>query len=475
MKSFFKKLLCVVLLLCSIAGFSACGDDVDYSHTIVFYHSQGQALQPKTAIAIAKFEAKYPGWKVEQVPCGGYDDVKSKVVSDLQAHIQPDLAYCYADHVALYLKTGMVYDMATLINSTEKVDAVFTVNNEEVHQEVMVGYSAEEIADFVPGYYAEGFATNYADYDTYGFSATSMLTLPFQKSTDLLYVNLDALVGANIVDENGKAKVATTWEELWEQCAVLKEKYPSCTPIGVDSEANWFITMCEQNGWGYTSASEPHYLFNNSEAAAWLEQLQQYSEKEYITTKIINGGGYTSELFRKGVKDDASGIVYCIGSSGGASNQAGGDFKWGVYPIPGSASSTSANPYAAISQGPSLVMFKTERSENVEEKAKMTFLFIKELLDPTFQATFSMQSGYCAVRKSTQEVEAYADHMNGSDITAVAAKVASSMSERYFASPAFVGSSTARTQVGNALVYVLGGSKSAEQALRDAYLNCGGK
>ena len=67
-----------------------------------------------------------------------------------------------------------------------------------------------------------------------------------------------------------------------------------------------------------------------------------------------------------------------------------------------------------------------------------------------------------------------AEHMNGTDITAVAANVAASMSNRFFTSPAFIGSSTARTQVGNVVLYTLKGSKSAEKALQDALANCGG-
>ena len=64
--------------------------------------------------------------------------------------------------------------------------------------------------------------------------------------------------------------------------------------------------------------------------------------------------------------------------------------------------------------------------------------------------------------------------MEENDITAVASKVAASMSDRFFTSPAFVGSSTARTQVGNVVLYTLKGSKSPEKALADAIANCGG-
>lgn len=458
-----KKILCVLLVVaiaiaCCGILLTACNEtSTDYSHTIVFYSSQGDSLQQATDVAIKNFEAKFPGWKVEHVAVGGYDDVKEKVISDFQGKQQPDLAYCYADHVAQYLQTSKVVDMSTLINSKD------TVKGAE-DKEYAIGYTAEEVADFVEGYYKEGLASNYGDYAKYGYSADAMLTLPFVKSTELMYYNKTALDAIGL-------SPATTWDELWAQAAIIKAKYPTATPLGYDSEANWFITMCEQNGWGYTSANAPHYQFNNANTTAWLKQLNEYYNKGYIATQN-EYGSYTSALFTKGVD---GGAIYCIGSSGGASHQNPGNaFEWGIAPIPGSKLADGVNS-AAISQGPSLVMFEAGNGvENIDEKKIMTFMFVKELMDPTFQAAFAIQSGYNPSRNSVYEIEKYTEHMNGKDITAVAAKVAASMSDRFFTSPAFVGSSTARTQVGNVVLYTLKGSKTAEKALADALGNCGG-
>ena len=459
-----KKILCILLVVavavtCCCVLLTACNEtSVDYTHTIVFYSSQGDSLQQVTAVAIKNFEAKYPGWKVQHVQVGGYDDVKEKVISDFQGKQQPDLAYCYADHVAQYLQTSKVIDMNTLINSTEKVKGANDV-------EYPIGYTKEEVADFNKGYYEEGLASNYGDYAKYGYDANAMLTLPFVKSTELMYYNKTALDALGL-------DPATTWDELWEQAELLKAKYPTATPLGYDSEANWFITMCEQNGWGYTSASAPHYLFNNDNTKGWLQMLNNYYNKKYITTQN-EYGAYTSGLFTKGTD---GGAIYCIGSSGGASHQNPGKaFEWGIAPIPGSKQADGKINYAAISQGPSLVMFEAGNGvENIDEKKIMTFMFVKELMDPTFQASFAIASGYNPSRNSVYEIEAYKTHMEENDITAVASKVAASMSDRFFTSPAFVGSSTARTQVGNVVLYTLKGSKSPEKALADAIANCGG-
>ena len=111
-----KKLITIALASCfALSGcfaLAACGGGTDYDHTIVFYSSQGDALATVTEKAIEAFEAKYPGWKVEHSQPGGYDEVLDKVRKDLTGNLQPDLAYCYADHVAQYIESGKVVDMS---------------------------------------------------------------------------------------------------------------------------------------------------------------------------------------------------------------------------------------------------------------------------------------------------------------------------------------------------------------------------
>lgn len=456
------------LLTISAASLSSCSK-VDTAHTIVFYHTMGDSLQAVLKTAVADFQAKFPGWKVSHSQIGGYDNVKEAIIGDLQAKTQPSLAYCYADHVAQYIETGKVVDMQKYINSTDTIKYVDIEtdadgNTIKTEKEGLVGFTKAELDDFVPGYYAEGFATNYADYEAYGYTADSMFTLPYVKSTEVLYYNADALKELGL-------EVPQTWDDLWAACKKAKEKWPKCTPLGYDSEANWFITMCEQNGWGYTSADEPHYLFNNSNTVKWLGDLQTYYNKpnSFFTTQTAYGS-YTSNLFVKGKEE---GSIFSIGSSGGASHQASDSFKWGVAPIPGSKQTDGTIVNKAISQGPSLVMFTTN-DENADEKELMTWEFVKMLLDPVYQCKFSMASGYNPARQSAFEVEEYKDFLNNkTSIVAVTANVARGMEDWYFTSPAFIGSSTARDQVGTALNYVIAGTKSPEKALADAAKKCG--
>ena len=463
-------LVIVLVLACALTVFAAC-DKRDYDYTITFYTQQNDDLQKVTASVIEQFEAAYPGWHVDhQVISNGYDGIRDKVVADLSGKKQPDLAYCYADHVSLYMQTGKVVDVSKFINSTDKATYV-NKDGETVDTGVNVGYSADELSHFIPAYYNEGKGSNFTDYDKYGFTADSMLMMPFAKSTELMFYNKTALDACGL-------KPAETWDEMWAQIPDIEKKFPKATLLGYDSEANWFITESERQGWGYTSVdANQHYLFNNSKAAAWLDTLGEMRSQITSQNKY---GSYTSNLFKLGA--DNGGVIYCVGSSGGAKNQDPGDkFTLGVTHVPYSTDGEGnvlPNGKLNISQGPSLVMLSSDKAKNPEQKQLMTWLFIKMLYQPSTLASVASLQGYCSPMDNTAEqVATYAEFLQGDSAIAQATKWAEQLSKEglLFTSPAFVGSSEARTQVGNALQFVIEGLSSGTEALQTAYNNCGGK
>ncbi|MCH5156561.1 MAG: extracellular solute-binding protein [Clostridiales bacterium] len=418
--------------------------------TIVFYSTMGTNLSELADLVIAGFQAKYPDWTVIHETFS-YDELYSKVKSDLQSNKQPDVAYCYADHVATYLTTGKVVDLANLIHSTATVDGE------------LVGYTMAELDDFIPALLSEGIASNtYGNYWQYGYSDSSLLTLPMARSTEVMYYNKKALNDMGL-------QPATTWDELWAQCESIKQLYPDSTPFGYDSESNWFITMCKQNGWAYTSATDNHYLFNNANTTKWLAELKTLRDNGYATTMQLEGS-YMSGLLNLGVEN--GGLMYAIGSTGGANNYIYSNYEIGVAPIPGSRHDDGSYDFSCISQGPSLVMFDNDSYDNASERELMTFLFVKELLDPVTQAIYTMASGYSPVRSSVYELPAFQEYLLEPTVVSQTLQVVTQLSDRLFTSPAFDGSATARQQVGNALVFAMSGVRTPNRALSEAYDNC---
>ena len=391
---------------------------------ITFYHTMGAALRDVLDKYIAKFNELYPNITIKHSQVGGYDDVRDQIKTEITVGSQPNIAYCYPDHVALYNKARAVATLDDLIASQIKV-------TDAKGNETILGLTDAQKADFIEGYYNEG--------KSYGDGL--MYTMPMSKSTEVLYYN------KTFFDTHG-LKVPTTWKELEETCAKIKEIDPNSIPLGYDSEANWFITMCEQYGSPYTSATGDHYLFDNAKNKEFVKMFREWYQKGYLTTQELYGA-YTSGLFTatEGTKSYMS-----IGSTGGASHQRPGKdasgeylFDVGIVSIP----QVDAAKPKAISQGPSLVIFKDSNPQEVVA----SWLFVKYLTTTVeFQAEFSMTSGYAPVLKSVENVEAYADFLanaNGGDnITALSTKVALQQKDAYYVSPAFVGSSTARDEVG---------------------------
>ena len=438
--------------------------------TIKFYHSMGAQLQEILNTAIEDFNKIYPNITVEHESYGDYDGVRDQIKTEISVGNQPNLAYCYPDHIALYNVAGAVQTLDVLIDDPD------------------VGFTQAQLDDFIEGYYNEG--------KTFGDG--KMYSLPLSKSTEVLYYNKSFFEGCvriynseilidmdgnpiyetdkdgNVVtdaegnpktqvnpnyhNENYNIKVPTTWDEMEETCRKIKAIEPTCIPLGYDSESNWFITMCEQYNSPYTSATGENFLFNNQTNIDFVTRFRTWYQNKWVTTEELSGG-YTSALFTgesSSSTDSESSVpagtrcYMCIGSTGGATyqqpNQTNGKFEFEV----GITSIPQVNPEApkVISQGPSICIFK----KNNPQEVLATWLFAKFLTtDVNFQASVSMNNGYAPVIKSVKDHPVYAEFLESADtanIQAYAVKVALDQEAAYYASPAFNGSSVARQQVG---------------------------
>lgn len=391
--------------------------------TIRFYHTMGSNLQTVLNLYIEEFNKLYPNIHVETTAVGSYDDVRDQISTEITVGNQPNIAYCYPDHVSLYNLAKAVVTLDTLIGSET------TVTRADGTTEVL-GLTQAQKDDFISGYYDEGKK----------FGDGAMYSLPFSKSTEVLYYN------KTFFEANGIA-VPTTWDELEAACEKIKAIDPESIPLGYDSEANWFINMTEQYKSPYTSATGDHYLFDNEVNRNFVKRFRDWYNKGYLTTQTLYGS-YVSGLF---VSQTGTKSYISIGSSAGATYQRPTKvdgvypFEVGIAPIP----QADVNNKKVISQGPSVCIFQKSNPQEVVA----SWLFVKFLTtNVEFQAEFSMVSGYVPVLKSVANHPVYADFIanaNGGDnIAALSAKVCLEQESYYYTSPAFNGSSTARSQVG---------------------------
>lgn len=400
--------------------------------TITFYHTMSATtLQPVLETYIKEFNKIYPNINVRHQAIGGYDDVRDQIKTEITVGNQPNLAYCYPDHVALYNLANCVVTLDDLINSKASDGAGG-----------ILGLTDAQKEDFIQGYYEEGRQ----------FGDGLMYTLPFSKSTEVLYYNKTFFEANNLsVPDHWFSTGENDTTSMEYVCARIKEidTNPNTYPLGYDSEANWFITMCEQYGSEYTSATGEHFLFNNDTNKQFVKKFREWHQKGWVTTQEIYGA-YTSGLFVQTDPKEAHSYM-SIGSSAGATHQRPTAVD-GVYPFEVGITSIpqmDKNNPKVISQGPSICIFNKSNPQEVVA----SWLFTKFLTTSVnFQAEFSMASGYVPVIKSVGENPVYAQFIaeanGGSNIAALSAKVCLEQEEAYYTSPAFNGSSVARDQVG---------------------------
>ena len=439
---FHTRFLALVALM-AMGGLAGCHKGDGKVH-VTFWHTMGQANQEMLDRMISEFETANPDIVVEAFSQGGYSDIAEKIKNAIPAGTTPTMSFCYPDNVASYLESGAIEDMSSY------------VNNEEY------GFTAEEkgVEDFVEAYWNEG--------KTY--QQEGLFSLPYAKSTEVIFYNAD-------VFKEKHWDVPTTWDEMWALCETIKAD-PTYGPyvdypLGYDSDSNLFITMCEQLGIPYTTASgsDPadHYLFVNDQAKTMVTNLKaKYDAGLFITKGCSSNATYTSTKFTNAE------ILMSIGSTGGTTYNKSLNFEVGVAPIPG----TGTNRHV-VSQGPSVCFFK--RAKAAEKIA--AWKFYKHITNAVNSATYAINTGYEPVRKSSLTSPSFVAYLaqggenyitpKGGNLLATAANCTKDKYEgQYFYSPVFNGSAVAREEVGGILSKVFLGTKTVDAAFEEALTNC---
>ena len=423
------------------AQVAALGDLKQLNCEITFWHTIGKTNQETLEKMIVEFNKIYPNIKISHSQQGGYDDVKKAVSNAIPAGTTPTMTYCYPDHVADYLPSDSVVKLDNYMNSTL---IGLGVDN---------GLDDKDASDYIQTYLNEG-----NNYTKNGVKVEGYYSMPFSKSTEVLFYNKTAF------DENGWS-VPETWDQMWDLCKTIKEADDTLIPLGYDSDANFFITYCEQADIPYTTGEgSNHFLFNNDKAKAFVNTIKDYScidgGKGYWTSQAQLGSGtYTSTKFT------SQELMMSIGSTGGTSYNASGNFVTGVAALP----QADKNNGKVIMQGPS-ICFMSDSSLSQRVGA---WLFYKYVTNTHNSAVWSSLTGYNPVRTSSFNDDAYASSSNTLINTVLSfAATGSDYAKWYYTSPSFKGSSAAREQITNLMSGVLTGTKTVDQAFEDAYQNC---
>ena len=373
---------------------------------------------------------------------GNYANLENLVVAGFYKENYPDIVQCYPDNVVKYISRG------------------YAINIDKYLTNATYGLSTEDQEDYIHAFIEEG--------QRYPVSGT--YSLPFCKSTELMYYNADALIGVNLsaIDNTinaGNPLDATyldslTWEELFNKlCPALKtynDNLPDNEKIMVvdvendsaiftyDSDENFFITLANQYGYGYTSINEQgkgSIDFDNPGMKNCMKMLNLAKKSGFLQTKITYDD-YVSDLFVKRK------CLFTVSSTAGLSYNYNNNnpFKIGVAKIP----YASGKSYSSINQGPSVCIL----DHKDENRSLAAYLFWKHLTNKINSSSWALDTGYMGIRKSSYESEEYIAAINDKSEDLYKQAVASNLkkivevSSSTFNTSVFKGSSNARKNVG---------------------------
>lgn len=386
---------------------------------------------------------------------GTYDTVHENTKTEITAGTGEwgDLVVCYPDHVVDYIEANRAVDFDKFIYSEYEG----------------IPLDEDDLDDYTPAA-LEFFKVEYPSTGTYA--------MPFAMSTECMFYN-PVLLTLTIPGINNGERIdedyinSLTWEEMFkeggfcekvlaynesleESKKFLNTTDDNYTVLGYDEDGNAFITLCEQYGYGYTSLDEDRNAsidFNNANVRNLMKKFNEAKNKHYILSMGSNNDKRTSELFGAGK------ALFCISSTGGITYQetaVAGKFDIRCARIP----QAEGHDEKLIQQGGSFCIL-SHSDELDEARQYAAWLFYKYITNVDNNIFWSAQSGYAPIRQSVYESEEWAEVKSEEGktgielLTARGAVYTESVTDYFFMSPVFKGSSASRTFVDGLFAEIL--------------------
>ncbi len=362
-----KKLLSVLAL--SILTLTGCGatnsstevvTELTEPVTISFWHAMNGAQEESLTKLTETFNQENDMITVELVNQGDYSTLQTKLTSAGTSNTLPTMAQAYTNWMYEYNTNGWLTDLAPYINDEN------------------VGIDTEA---FVPAFIDEVTTED-----------GSVWAIPFNKSSEVMYVNLELL---------GDHEIPTTLDELVETSKAIYEETGK-PAIGFDSLSNYFAqttALCGDSDW---VDADGNITFNTDCVADGIKMYQDGIAEGWA--RVAGEDGYLSGPFGNGD------LAFNIGSTAGATYiDSGVDGKFDY--------TTASYPASSVpQQGTNLAVFNTATAE--EQFAAYTY--ITYLVEDENTATWATETGYLPVTTAAYDTDIYTSYAEG-NATATAA------------------------------------------------------
>lgn len=332
--------------------------------TITFYYPVGVSGPLARFIEgyVEEFQAEHPDIRVETVFGGNYTENQTKVVAAQRAGTPPDVAILLSQELRTLIALGVVDPIQPLLDADPDATAM--------------------LDDFFPAFMLNSTLDG------------EVWSLPFQRSTPILYYNKDAFEEAGLNPEEPPA----TWEELIEYAQALTQRDAngSVTRYGVaiptEDRSTWLLEglVMQAGGSLYDPSGDGLVMTIDSPAVAEAIQFKADLAQEYgVSPEGVIAWGTTPNDFAAG---NVAMIFHSTGSLGFIRNNA--DFDFGTAFLP------AKEQYGAPTGGGNFYVL--QGSDPTKREAAWTF--IKWMTTPEQLARWSIDSGYVAPRRSSWEL-----------------------------------------------------------------------
>ncbi len=325
---------------------------------IDFWYSGGKTAVNVLAEMADEFNASQDKYEIVSTTQADYTETYEKLQAGIAGKKAPDMALLDVDKSRNLSEKDLVAD----ISSFMEADAEF---QQDDYLDVFMEQGVDE----------EG----------------KVFALPAYGTTQILYYNKAAFEKAGI-----DAASIKTWQDLEEAARTMTESDGSF----VGWEPMWgtgnLIDASLSNGASLLSEDGKQVLIASDEWVDVWESFRKWIHDDKIMK--VNSGGQGWEYWYTTIDDVLQNKAG--GYTGSSGDQADLDFNIvAAMEQPGFGNHPSAPTADAL-------QFVMLGSSSDEEKAGV-YEFMKYFTEPENQAKWSMSTGYVAVRKSTQEVEAF--------------------------------------------------------------------
>ncbi|CAN5332951.1 ABC transporter substrate-binding protein [soil metagenome] len=342
-----------------------------------FWHAMGSG-QAKALNEIADaFNKSQDKYFVQTIYQGRYDVLSQKLIASLYAKKNPVMSQQYPGWTARYFEFGYLEPIQNFVDKDPEFKA--------------------QISDFYPAMIAEN---TQADPRT---GEQTLVTLPFNKSVYVLYMNQDRMEAA------GWKEPPKTWDEMLE-LAQKMTIYPENRTADSEPIVYGFASRPYIEDFTVQALSADTQLMDEKDGTILIDSEKGRAALDFLHTLVTGKDGKRAGYVESNYLSNVFGsqrIAMYIGSTASFTfndTSVGTAFVWRAYRVPPRDANTVGK---TLMQGTNAGIYKNSTDE---EKAG-AWEFVKFLVSPEQNAKWAIDTGYMPTRHATLAVPRFAEQM----------------------------------------------------------------